>query len=114
MIAGPGVSLLDLYNTNHDADIFIPGGMCETVHTGGHSQSSGHGYLERAFGTIIDYIIQFRIILSDGNAYDILEPGSKKYKRLKNANKLHPMNDDICYVKNICIYPYCLRKFINL
>lgn len=98
--AGPGVSLSEFYNTNHDADIFIPGGMCETVHIGGHSQSSGHGYIERGYGTIIDYIVEFRIILADGQVYNILEPGSRKYKRLKRKNQLHPLNDDICMFLN--------------
>eukprot|EP01084_Bolivina_argentea_P149015 260413_1 len=90
---GPGVPLTKFYPELNKKGIFIGGGMCEGV------QSSGNSYIERGFGALQDYIIEFQIVLSDGSINNIIKPDTLKWKEMKlvTSNNLHKYNDNIFY-----------------
>jgi len=62
---GPGATLKKGYETFSKFGATFPGGMCGDVAFGGHLQSSSWGYLTPSFGSGMEYVKSFRIVLSN-------------------------------------------------
>lgn len=70
---GAGLNLKQAYGQLVPYGITFPGGICSYVNIGGHLQSSGGGYLSRAFGFGIDHAKSFRMVLADGEVHTVDE-----------------------------------------
>ena len=64
---GSGVDLETAYGTLANYGLILFAGACEGVHIGGNYQSSAHGIYGHSFGSGMDYIKSFDIVLADGS-----------------------------------------------
>jgi FAD/FMN-containing dehydrogenase len=65
---GAGIRLGDLYDTLWDqhGGLMVSAGTCRHVGAGGHGQGGGFGYISRTYGLFSDRIVQYEIVLADG------------------------------------------------
>merc|ERR1719295_428221 len=63
---GPGVKLGEMNKFLHHRGYFLPGGTHPAIGVGGHILSGGNGYLGKSHGLLVDFVLSFDIILSDG------------------------------------------------
>lgn len=63
IVAGPGVLLRNLISKSIFHGVVIPHGVCKNVGLGGHLQSSAAGLLGSAYGSGMDHVQEFRIVL---------------------------------------------------
>ena len=84
---GPGVTLGKMYAALDEHDLNLPGGTCSEVGLGGHVQTGGFGHTVRSDGALLDHVIAFDIILSDGETYHIT--------RSDEINEANEWNDDL-------------------
>ena len=63
---GPGVRLHRLNAELLKRGLSYPKGTCRGVAVGGHLQSSGFGVLKTSHGSGLDHVLQFRMVLADG------------------------------------------------
>jgi len=66
LTVGPGARLLgfNLFMRNHS--LSLPHGVCTGVGIGGHLQSSAYGPLSHAYGSGLDHVESFRMVLANG------------------------------------------------
>ena len=60
--------------SNNENGIFLPMGICEGVHLGGHVCTGGYGMLARSYGLLADHVKAFDILLADGKKHHIERP----------------------------------------
>ena len=63
---GVGLTVDTLNQKLGHIKMVVPVGVCGTVRTGGHFSSSAIGYLVNAYGSGMDFVHCFRIVLADG------------------------------------------------
>ena len=63
---GPGIKLHRLNTELLTRGLSYPKGTCRGVAVGGHLQSSGFGVLKTSHGSGLDHVLQFRMVLADG------------------------------------------------
>lgn len=63
IVAGPGVLLHHLISESILHKLIIPHGVCKYVGLGGHLQSSATGILAPGYGSGMDHVQEFRIVL---------------------------------------------------
>lgn len=51
----------------------LPHGTCPSVGTGGHALGGGYGYTSRAWGYLMDHIVEMRLVKPDGSAVTVNE-----------------------------------------
>lgn len=73
---------------NNKNGIYLPMGMCGSVHLGGHVQTGGLGMVARSHGLLADHVLAFDIILANGEKKKILRP---------ETNNTTQENDDLYY-----------------
>ena len=62
---GISFPLIELNKKLGALGLFVPHGVCENVHVGGHSHTGGYGMMYRSFGLFGDHIRSFEIITAD-------------------------------------------------
>jgi len=87
IIAGPGNRLDNLADKLHEHGLFMPTGECAKVGVGGHMQTGGFGLWTRHFGTFLESVSGFRIVLADGSVQDVQTPSDSTSR----------LNDDLFY-----------------
>jgi hypothetical protein len=73
---------------NHAQGIYLPMGVCPSVHLGGHVHTGGWGMVARSHGLLADRVLAFDIILASGEKERIVRP---------EKGKTSPHNDDVYY-----------------
>ncbi len=73
---------------NHELGIYLPMGVCPSVHLGGHVHTGGWGMVARSHGLLADHVLAFDIILASGEKQRIVRPEERKTSR---------DNDDVYY-----------------
>ena len=63
---GAGIKLHRLNYELRQRRLSFPKGMCRGVAVGGHLQSSAFGPLQVAYGSGLDHVLEFRIVLANG------------------------------------------------
>jgi FAD/FMN-containing dehydrogenase len=75
-------------NKNNELGIYLPMGVCPSVHLGGHVHTGGWGMVARSHGLLADHVLAFDIILASGEKLRIVKPE----KRMTSQH-----NDDLYY-----------------
>lgn len=65
--AEPGIRLIDFAKFTLKYLLSVPHGACTRVGLGGHLQSSAWGMLSHSFGSGLDHVDSFRMVLADGS-----------------------------------------------
>jgi len=84
---GVSHSLESWASLNHDHGIYLPMGVCGSVHLGGHVHTGGWGMVARSHGILADHVLAFEIILASGHKERIVRPEGKTTQH----------NDDLYY-----------------
>jgi hypothetical protein len=63
---GAGTNFGFLNNVLNTYKVHVPSGACEDVCVGGYMQGGGYGYTSRAYGMNCDNVLEFRMMLRDG------------------------------------------------
>jgi len=64
---GPGLRLGDFAEYTLEHGLSVPHGGCADVRFGGHFQSSAWGFMAHSYGSGIDHVESFRMVLANGN-----------------------------------------------
>merc|ERR1719295_2091568 len=75
--AGPNVRLGNFYAALAEKNLNLPGGACSEVALGGHVQTGGFGRTVRSQGLLLDHVVAFDIILSDGQSRHVTKPSAE-------------------------------------
>ncbi len=75
-------------NQEAETGIYLPMGVCASVHLGGHVHTGGWGMVARSHGLLADHVLAFDIILASGEKERIVRP---------EAGKTTRHNDDLYY-----------------
>lgn len=73
---------------NNELGIYLPMGVCPSVHLGGHVHTGGWGMVARSHGLLADHVLAFDIILASGEKQRIVRPEERKTSQ---------DNDDLYY-----------------
>ncbi|MEG4960440.1 MULTISPECIES: FAD-binding protein [unclassified Microcoleus] len=73
---------------NNKQGIYLPMGVCPSVHLGGHVHTGGWGMVARSHGILADHVLAFDIILASGEKQRIVRPEERKTSQ---------HNDDLYY-----------------
>jgi FAD/FMN-containing dehydrogenase len=65
---GPGCTFGKLNRFMKTHKLHIPTGNCDDVRCGGYIQGGGYGYTSRQYGMQIDSVVEFTVILADGQS----------------------------------------------
>merc|ERR1719295_315527 len=84
--AGPNVRLGNFFAALAEKNLNLPGGACSEVALGGHVQTGGFGRTIRSQGLLLDHVVAFDIITSDGQSRHVAKP---------SANSKGSLNDDL-------------------
>ena len=76
---GVGLPLVDLNMMLGKERLFVPHGICENVHLGGHSQTGGYSIIYRAFGLFGDHIRSFEIITADAKKVTVTKESDAEF-----------------------------------
>lgn len=85
---GVSQSLGNWARLNNKQGIYLPMGVCPSVHLGGHVNTGGWGMVARSHGILADHVLAFDIILASGEKQRIVRPEERKTSQ---------HNDDVYY-----------------
>lgn len=85
---GVSQSLGTWASLNNKQGIYLPMGVCPSVHLGGHVHTGGWGMVARSHGLLADHVLAFDIILANGEKQRIVRP---------DGRMTSPHNDDLYY-----------------
>eukprot|EP01084_Bolivina_argentea_P062624 114520_1 len=78
LILESGLRVFEVYNYLSEYNMFVPMGDCHTVGVGGNLQTSGvNVHLFKKFGSALDYITSFEILLSNNTFLNISKTHNK-------------------------------------
>eukprot|EP01084_Bolivina_argentea_P271120 461198_1 len=94
--ACPGTQLKYLNKKLKKWDVFLPHGDCKYIGLGGHISTGGQGHIHNQFSQVVDHVIGFDIILSNGEFVSVCKPSNWQINIEKSEQEFgcaHPFND---------------------